>query len=130
MGTARLRIRVLESARTVTAWPWPGDTPTERARRIANSLLALLPAEERPTWIKRAHELGETWLGETIVTHELDDVLTPADAGRLLAVTPAILRNWVRLGVLQRTGTGYTVKDLLDAAAEIRKRRVRRAGQT
>lgn len=113
----------------MTGWPWPGDTPVERARRIANSLLALLPAPERPMWAARAHALGETWLGEDLLRWTPDDVVTPAEAARLVHRTTADLRKWVQMGVLERNGTGYRVSEVLDAAAEVRRlRSTRRRG--
>ena len=40
-------------------WPWPEDTALERARRIANSLIALLPPDEATIHIATAHRLGD-----------------------------------------------------------------------
>lgn len=108
-------------------WPWPGDTPTERARRIANSLLMLLPADERPVWTARAHAIGETWLGETLVRWTADDVVPPGDAARLVHRTTADLRRWVHDGLLKRVGRGYRVGDVLDAAAGAHQRRATRS---
>lgn len=104
-------------------WPWPGESSTERARRIANSLLALLPEEERAIWAARAHAVGETWLGASLQRWTVDDVIPPREAAGLVHVTPAHLRSWIRMGVLRRTGTGYRVKDVLDASAELHRRR-------
>lgn len=104
-------------------WPWPGDNATERARRIANSLLALLPAEERPIWTARAHDLGETWLGESLLRWSADDVIPPREAANLAGRTTGDLRWWVHIGILQRSGKGYRVGAVLDAAAEMRRRR-------
>lgn len=105
------------------SWPWPDDTPTERARRIANSLLALLPADERPVWVARAHALGETWLGEHLLRWTAEDVVRPAEAAALVHRTPADLRRWVSMGVLKRTGRGYRVGDVIDASAAVARRR-------
>jgi len=104
-------------------WPWPGDTATERARRIANSLLRLLPEDEQLTWVARAHAVGETWLGANLQRWTVDDVVPPREAAGLVHVTPAHLRAWVRMGVLRRTGSGYRVGDVLDASAELHRRR-------
>lgn len=116
----------------MSRWPFPADTPTERARRIANSLLALIADDvERKRAVEQAHRYGETWLGATLLRFTPDDVVRPAEAAGLVDVTPAILRNWVRLKVLYRTGDGYRVGDVLDASASIRRRRAvrKRAGQ-
>ena len=104
-------------------WPWPGDTPTVRARCIANSLLALLPADERPELIAKARAVGETWLGEDLLRWDVDDLLTPAEAARLVHVTPDRLRWWVHTGALTRTGRRYRAGDVLDAAAQVSRRR-------
>lgn len=104
-------------------WPWPGDTATERARRIANSLLALLPEQERAVWTARAHAVGETWLDRNLQRWTVDDVVPPREAAGLVHATPAHLRSWVRMGVLVRTGSGYRVGDVLDAAAAVHRRR-------
>jgi hypothetical protein len=109
-------------------WPWPGDTTTERARRVANSLLALLPPDEAAIHIATAHRLGETWLGADLQRWMIDDVVPPSEAAGLVHATPAHLRSWVRMGVLTRTGRGYRVGDVLDASAKVhqlRRTRVR-----
>lgn len=111
------------------AWPWPGDTPVERARWIANSLLALLPAEERPVWAARAHALGETWLGESLARWGTDDVVRPGEAAGIVHRTTADLRQWVKRGHLARTGNGYRVGDVIDAAAKVRELRATRQRQ-
>lgn len=109
-------------------WPWPGDTPTERARRIANSLLALLPdPDDREHWRRRAHELGETWLGADLVRWEPDDIVSTEDAAHLVHVSPSAIRKWHSAGRLANVARGrYRVADVLDCAAEMRSRRVHR----
>lgn len=117
-------------------WPWPGDNATERARRIANSLLALLPAEERPVWTTRAHQLGETWLGETIVGLKDDDAITGRQAAQLVHVSEDVIRKWASmphpdapdrklLPRFKKLGgrRTYIVQHVLDAAAAIRRTR-------
>lgn len=117
-------------------WPWPADSPTERARRIANSLLALLPADERPIWTARAHALGETWLGETLLRWTADDAITGKEAAQMLSVSEAVIRQWackahpddpdkplLRRFRMQGRCRTYLVKDLLDAAAVVRQSR-------
>lgn len=110
-------------------WPWPGDTPTERARRIANSLLALLPEDERPVWAARAHALGETWLGDTLIRWSADDVVSPGEAAAIVHRTTADLRKWVQRDYLSRVGKGYRVGDVIDAARSVRERRASRSAR-
>ncbi|MGE5830642.1 MAG: hypothetical protein ACM30G_20080 [Micromonosporaceae bacterium] len=120
-------------------WPWPGDTATERARRIANSLLGLLPAEERGVWTERAHALGETWLGETLVTRSNEDEITTRDAAAMLSVGEDTIHQWATKRhpqdpsrpLLPRRGRSgrfrtYKVADLLEAARIIRTDRAER----
>jgi hypothetical protein len=110
-------------------WPWPGDTPVERARRIANSLLTLLPGDEQPLWMARAHGYGETWLGSSLVRWTADDVVTTAEAADMVHVLPATIRRWHSDGELPNRGRGrYRVGDVLDASAARRQRRAKRAG--
>lgn len=110
------------------AWPWPGDTATERARRIANSLLALLPDAERPVWTARAHALGETWLGAELLRWTADDVVSTTEAAAIAHVGASTIRKWHSEGDLANRGRGrYRVGDVLDCAARRRARREARA---
>ena len=107
-------------------WPWPGDTPTERARRIANSLLALLPEPERDTWTAQAHAVGETWLGATLLRWSADDIITTAEAAELIHVGASTIRKWHSAGQLHAQARGrYRVGDVLDCAAARRRARTR-----
>lgn len=99
-------------------WPWPDDTPCERARRIANSLLALLPDEEQARHIRTARRLGETWLGVELLRWTPTDVVTTAQAAELLHVGASTIRKWHSLGYLPNHGRGrYVVAMVLDCAA-------------
>lgn len=99
-------------------WPWPGDTPCERARRIANSLLALMPDEEQVRHVRTARGLGESWLGANLLRWGVEDVITTAEAAELVHVKPSTIRWWHSKGRLANRGTGkYLVGEVLDAAA-------------
>lgn len=116
-------------------WPWPGDTATERARRIANSLIALLPPDEAAIHIATAHRLGESWLGARLLTYTPDRAITTEQAAELLSVSRDTIRQWActphpddpnrpllpRAGRRGRQQT-YLVKCLLDAAYLARRR--------
>lgn len=106
-------------------WPWPADNATERARRIANSLVALLPPDERKRHVATAHRLGETWLGATLIHHELDEVVTTTEAAGLIHMKPSTIRKWHSLGYLSAVRRGrYRVRDVLDCSAERRRARL------
>lgn len=101
--------------------------PVERARRIANTLLTLLPEAERHLWAQRAHAVGETWLGDSLVTYTEDQAITTREAARLLCVSEDVIRRWActtlpsgapllpRAGRQGRQQT-YLVRCLLDAS--------------
>lgn len=127
------------------AWPYPGDTPLQRARRIANSLLAMLPTPDREAMTARAHAFGETWLGATLMTYTPDQAITADLAAELLVVSERQIRGWATMphpehpdrpllprAGRQRNGRGrrqtYLVRDLLDASAVLD--RVRRREPT
>jgi hypothetical protein len=108
----------------MTRWPDPADTAVDRARTIANSLLEHLPADERPSWVARAHGLGETWLGEERLRWTDNDIVSTAEAAGLIHVGPSTIRKWHSEGRLRAHSRGrYVVRDVFDAAAAIRRRR-------
>lgn len=99
------------------------ETPTEEARRVANYFLTLLPHEVQTLQIQRAQVAGYSWVGAVVVDVAADDVLGPSDAARLVHATSDMLRSWVRMGVLTRTGSGYRVADVYAAQAAVTVRR-------
>lgn len=108
-------------------WPWPGDTPTERARAVANSLLALLPAGDRDHAIRQARAVGETWLGANLLRWDKTDVVTTAEAAELAHVGASTIRKWHSDGHLPNQGRGrYVVAHVLDCAAARRRERAER----
>jgi hypothetical protein len=125
-------------------WPWPADLPVDRARRIANSLLAQLhqlDPDEAAHNAAAAHRLGETWLGSTMVLYDNDQAITTQQAAELLCVSEGVIRLWActphptmpgqmllpRAGRRGRHQT-YIVRALRDASFEVsRMRSTRRA---
>lgn len=80
-------------------WPWPVDTPLDRARKIAGMyrrhLLTAAPgvcASVDDT----AREFGETWLLEKPDLVDPDAELTTAEAARLVAVPVRRIREWAQ----------------------------------
>lgn len=107
----------------MTTWPWPGDTPLERARRIACSLLALIPdPDERASYIAVARSVGETWLGNNLVIHADTDVITTVEAADLVNVVPGTIRRWHSEGVLPAAGRGRYVVGAVRECAEMRRK--------
>jgi hypothetical protein len=112
----------------MTGWPWPGDTSLERARRIACSLLALLPdPDERAGYIAIARRYGETWLGESLVLHDDTAVVTTAEAADIAHVHPGVIRRWHSEGHLPAVARGrYVVAEVRRCAETKRKTRATR----
>lgn len=110
------------------AWPHPGDTPTDRARRIANTILRRLPDDEQARAIAQARAVGETWLGPELVRWTNDDIVPTKRAAEIIHVGPSTIRKWHSQGLLANHGRGrYRVGDVLDCAARIRHRRAQAA---
>jgi hypothetical protein len=90
------------------AWPYPGDSPVVRARRVAQMYRSQLNALNPGTCgelDRTAAGFGEGWVVERLVTHADDDLLPPADAAEFLCISVD------SLGALRRRGrlTGYQV---------------------
>lgn len=122
---------------TSPSWPWPGDNATDRARRVANSLLALLPHDVQSRAVVSARAVGETWLGQRLVTYTPDQAITTAQAAAMLGISPDVVRQWAcrhhptdpnrpllrREGMRGREQT-YLVRNVLEASFQARRRRV------
>lgn len=111
-------------------WPFSGDAPLARARRIARAYRELAAAAD----LSRCAELdelcsawGETWVAPRVVRYDLDDWLTPAEAADAAAVSVAAVRQWRHRGRLAgrhtKDGWRYLAREVLALAAEVRRRR-------
>lgn len=115
----------------MTAWPYPADSPTARARRIAQAYREALNVA-RPDLCAQLdaamNGYGETWIAPAPVIHDLDDWLTPAEAADIAAIGVdgiRALRHRDRLqGTLTSDGWRYRYRDVLDAMT-IKRRRSR-----
>lgn len=89
-------------------------------------------------WTARAHALGETWLGTTLVTYTPESTITGDLAAQLVCVPEYEIRRWAaaphpddpQRRLLPRAGRRgrrqtYLVADVLDAAAALRRTRRR-----
>ncbi|WP_433731042.1 helix-turn-helix domain-containing protein [Actinoplanes sp. CA-051413] len=100
-------------------WPYPGDSPLVRARRIAHMYRAQLRALNPATGDAlddTAVAFGETWVIEQLVVHQDSDLLPPADAAAYLCVSTdslRVLRSRGRLTGVSIDGTWhYRFSDL------------------
>lgn len=121
---------------TTKAWPWPGDSPTDAARRIALSYrsLLLLAAADHPELLKEAENLDGVWagLGANWVTPSQlplseDDWLTAREIDDRLNVGAKQVYDWGRRGHVEVEmicgERRYRVGDVIDYTAKRRKER-------
>lgn len=123
---ARQRRRDAQQRRGRGAWPFPNDTPADRARTIANQLLADLAesdpaaAEKRRTQV---HALGETWLGAA-PAQTAGEWLTREEVAELAGVGVRAVSNWTHRGSrgrhLTRHPQGYSEREVHDFLAALR----------
>ena len=111
-------------------WPWPADTPLDRARRIAQSyrdaLFAHKPAECEHL-DRKAAELGQGWIIPQVLVHSADDQLNTEQVAEFCNVQPRTVDAWRSRGlkaIETNEGIRYLVRDVLDFNAERRKRRL------
>ena len=110
-------------------WPFPGDTPLVRARKVAQMYRARLRALSTDACDdadNAAVGFGETWVVPRVLTVNEDDWLSPADAADYLCVGIARIRG-LRLSdrLPGRKVDGewqYRVADLLALQAATRRR--------
>lgn len=125
-------------------WPNDGDTPLQRARRIAlayrEHLKTTNPALCAAVDDMAAH-FGEIWVIETLVTVDPEALLTTTEAADLAGVDAETIRQWRKRGYVSRAGTKETLqtrglnpqgwpmfraREVLEIAATTRARRLRR----
>lgn len=114
-------------------WPWPADTPTERARRVARSYRDALQRhapEECEQLDERTRKLGQGWIIPAILTVDPDDLLTRFQAGDYCGVRAKTISEWRQRGLKVTPtpdGDRYRVGDLIEYQAELRRKRISRA---
>lgn len=115
----------------MSSWPYPGDSPLVRARKVAQSYRAHLHAAN-PDVCAAVDDMvkafGETWAVPRIVIHDRGALLTAAEAADYSCLSPAALRQLRRRGRLtghQLDGCWYyRVTDLDNLAAKRRRGQV------
>ena len=123
-----------------SSWPFPGDSPVARARKMALAYRALaeefqnmLAAGVAPTNTvadldKRFRDWGERWVGEKPATYDLDDWVPTTEAADLIQIsTGALSRARVRGRIKgewrgQRFGYWYQVRDVYALSETVRGR--------
>lgn len=114
------------------AWPFPGDAPLARARRVAHayrSRLSELAPEACAELDARMRRWGQGWAVPRVVTYTPDSMLTAAEAADLAACDPATLRQYRARGLLagHRRGNTYRYRagDVIALFARKRQRRTK-----
>ncbi|GAA1962044.1 helix-turn-helix domain-containing protein [Amycolatopsis minnesotensis] len=111
-------------------WPWPGDSPLDRARRVARTYREALLRDAPETCAElddRCRELGQSWVVPKPLTFGQDDLLDADEVADMCDVRPGTVRQWRRRGlptVDTVDGVRYRVADVLAYHAD---RRIRRA---
>lgn len=126
------------------AWPWPGDSREDRAKRIALSYRRALEAvaREYPRAAEKLSDLddhwcevGQGWLRPTNAPLRLEDWLTAIEIADLFNQAPKTIYDWGRRGRI-RTITNnagdrlYCVGDVVEYARNRRHCRARAAPAT
>jgi hypothetical protein len=112
------------------AWPYPGDSPLARARRVAHAYRAALEHTDPDACAALDQQMtrwGQAWVAPRPELHDLDDWIGPAEAADLAAVGTAQLRVWRHRGRItgRRRASGsweYQVRDVLALISATRHR--------
>lgn len=121
-------------------WPWPGDSPEEKAKRIALSYRQLVfditqgrcndPAGDLHRLDQQWAEYGHYWPrpGPTPIYEEGEDWFTAADLAHLLDKSPVDIYRWASRGkIQQRTSADgspeYSLSSARQYQFEVRARR-------
>jgi hypothetical protein len=110
-------------------WPWPADTPVERARRVAWSyreqLNALAPEACRQL-DERTLQLGQKWIVPRLTLYSDDDQLTIDEVADFCDVKLGTVDRWIARGLRSidtPDGRRFVLSDVLDYHARNRQRR-------
>lgn len=85
-------------------WPYPGDSPNARIRKVAHAYRATLEAYAPlacQQLDERMRNMGQHWVVPSVITVDPDEWLSPAQAADLLCVEVDAIRKMRRRGVLK-----------------------------
>lgn len=137
MTSPRLPRRVAAvMIRDRSRWPVPGDTPLDRARRVAQTYrtaLHQLDPHQTDVLDRQFVRLGEPWITPQQGEIDLDATMSAPDLEDYFGGEPkaATIRQWAVKGYIRRfkndTGrTVYRVGDIVDHLAKQRRDRAER----
>lgn len=114
----------------MSAWPWPGDTQTDVARRVVGIYRAALQVADQRRCDEldgRLMQLGQDWVVPEQCELNLDDEVSVAAAARYVGRAPWTIYDWIEKGWLtpRRRNRRIFIRlsDLFDAQRELRERR-------
>lgn len=110
-------------------WPYPGDSPLVRARRLVHAYRSIAEEADPEGCAEmdaRAYAWGESWAVPTLLAVDPDEWLSPAEAANIACVGVETLRQMRRRGVLAGERDGRTYKyragDIYSLSTAIRGR--------
>ena len=116
-------------------WPFPGESPVARARRVALAYRAAVEAHAPEQVLHDldriiAREWGEAWAAPRVLIHGPDDALSAAEAGALICISAAAINNLRRAGRLtgHKDPAGhwrYRAREVSRLSSEVRRRSAR-----
>jgi hypothetical protein len=116
------------------SWPWPADTPLDRARRVAQSYRAALEVVDGRAVARLdawAVEHGQSWVAGGAIDYDPDELLTISEAADTAHVQVKTIYQWHQRGlVYTRTVDGVRVRagDLVRYVQDRRRQRVAARG--
>jgi hypothetical protein len=119
----------------VGKWPNEKDRPVDRARQVAaeyRRALAIADPDACAAIDSAAVAAGETWVSPTVAIHDLDDLVSVADAAEMCARSVRWVYAWIAKDRTNRvkgdSPTRVRIGDVLDAVAYERDWRTPREG--
>jgi len=112
-------------------WPWPADSPTDRARRVAQSYREALRMHCPELCARiddRMVSVGQTWVRPRVDRYHVNDLLTAHEAAEYCDVKTDTIYQWKRRGLkVTETvdGDRFQPAHLLDYQAGLRRKRLR-----
>jgi len=120
---------------TVEAWPYPGDSPLVRARKVALAYRTALHTADPAacaTVDAMMTRWGQRWVMPRVAFHEPDDWLTAAEAADLASVSVSAIRMMRRRQRLKGTLSGgewrYRAGDVLALSVQARTKNRHESG--
>lgn len=124
----------MPAADKLAAWPFPGDSPIVRSRRVAlayRERLSEVDPDACAQVDQRMLRMGQGWAVVRIQHFDLDDWVSAREAAELASVQVRQIAAWRRNGRLPGRPSGrswqYQVRDVLGLSTGPRRRKSRQA---